>query len=590
MNNFSLMGTTMTTTRFTLGLMAFASIAVLAAACGESDGDSGSPTSTSTTGGGGAGATGGGGTGGEGGEFVPDCTNGEEEQCFDGEMAQIGVGICREGTRVCADDVWGACAGDHVPPAMTDDCQLIEDEDCDGIACANTEWARHGWAAQDFQIVDQVIGTDGSIYAVGFSDGDGNFGGANVPTTGVTIVIAQFNDIGDPVWMQLLADSPDHKRALAVAIDPTDGNLIVGGTMRGPIDLGGGALTPFENGTDDIWLGRFSALTGAHIDSRVGTPRPTDVPQIITSSPTGPKRIFDIHVAGDGTIFTTGMYFGDWGCVFLVNQCVPEFGTPTPDLDGYFRVYDSDFNNLIMRAFSGVGTNRLDRVIAHPNGGVIVHGWHFDDAMVGNITLPGRGAYVAQLSNTGDVQFVTAFPGGDQQAGLFINNADEIVYSNFFDATPLVIGQDTYDPGTNKGGFVAKLGLDGTVITHVALHGANGDMVFADSIGGPDDTIYVAGRYKNDMDLFGTALEATMPDQERMLWFKLDTNLQLLGHKIYDGTASMMRPLNIDWHPKEQLVVGSIFTNGTINVTGTNDSTSAHTHPQYDTMLYMMQP
>ena len=58
------------------------------------------------------------------------CQAGVEEPCFGGDEALIGIGICKEGERVCTSEgVWADCEGEVLP--QTDLCNGADD-DCDG--------------------------------------------------------------------------------------------------------------------------------------------------------------------------------------------------------------------------------------------------------------------------------------------------------------------------------------------------------------------------------------------------------------------------------------------------------------------------
>src|SRR5688572_23907329 len=81
----------------------------------------------------GAGGGAGGGSGASSGGSGP-CTPGTKSACYSGPEGTEGVGVCRPGTKVCSQDGsgYGACTGEILP--ADEDCNLPEDEDCDGDA------------------------------------------------------------------------------------------------------------------------------------------------------------------------------------------------------------------------------------------------------------------------------------------------------------------------------------------------------------------------------------------------------------------------------------------------------------------------
>ncbi|MDI1450747.1 hypothetical protein [Polyangium sp. 6x1] len=71
--------------------------------------------------------------GGGGGSGPSTCTSGEVETCYGGPPGTAGVGICKEGSRVCqASGTFGECVADLLPSSEI--CGNGVDEDCNGIA------------------------------------------------------------------------------------------------------------------------------------------------------------------------------------------------------------------------------------------------------------------------------------------------------------------------------------------------------------------------------------------------------------------------------------------------------------------------
>lgn len=107
-------------------------IGLTVSACG----DSGTllPIGSGGTGGG-TGGEGGvptdGGAGGAGGN-MPLCRAGTLKTCYGGPIGTVGVGLCRYGLSICAEDgsTWSACSGDVTPELET--CLTRGDDDCDG--------------------------------------------------------------------------------------------------------------------------------------------------------------------------------------------------------------------------------------------------------------------------------------------------------------------------------------------------------------------------------------------------------------------------------------------------------------------------
>ncbi|HEY3358070.1 MAG TPA: hypothetical protein VGQ83_32775 [Polyangia bacterium] len=77
-----------------------------------------------------------------------DCVIGATRYCFDGAAAQAGVGVCRQGTQLCAEvagasvPTWGACRNQQLPEAeecdgLDHDCNGVPNDRAGGCACTN---------------------------------------------------------------------------------------------------------------------------------------------------------------------------------------------------------------------------------------------------------------------------------------------------------------------------------------------------------------------------------------------------------------------------------------------------------------------
>lgn len=73
---------------------------------------------------------GGAGEGGGAGGDPTDCAPGDVRACYSGPRGTAGVGICREGQRVCEAGLFGPCL-DEITPASFDECNGVDD-DCNG--------------------------------------------------------------------------------------------------------------------------------------------------------------------------------------------------------------------------------------------------------------------------------------------------------------------------------------------------------------------------------------------------------------------------------------------------------------------------
>jgi hypothetical protein len=229
-----------------------------AAASGSSSGD----VTSGTGGAGGATTSSTGGTGG-----AP-CTPGETASCYSGLPATEGVGLCKAGTKTCANDGsgFGPCVGEVLP--QPENCATPEDEDCDGKAppCkGGLAWAEGAGDAS--AQIGTAIATDtaGNVLVTGGLSGSADFGGSTLTSAGGTDVFLIKLDAGGAyLWSKSYGD-PNGQYARGVTAD-TAGNVLVTGYFYGSMNFGGAMLT--SAGNSDIFVVKLDTA-GNHMWSKL---------------------------------------------------------------------------------------------------------------------------------------------------------------------------------------------------------------------------------------------------------------------------------------------------------------------------------
>ncbi|MGC4121163.1 MAG: MopE-related protein [Myxococcales bacterium] len=73
---------------------------------------------------------------------VPECQNGATAPCYTGPAGTSGVGVCKPGTKTCANEKWGVCTGQVLPGTegvSAGTCRNGADDDCDRLVdCEET--------------------------------------------------------------------------------------------------------------------------------------------------------------------------------------------------------------------------------------------------------------------------------------------------------------------------------------------------------------------------------------------------------------------------------------------------------------------
>lgn len=231
----------------------------------------------------------------------PTCKRGEALPCYTGPESTRNVGACRDGGRVCNDDLEGFspyCAGEVRPVKETcatpvdDDCDgEVNERDGDGCVCTSGQDVRPCYSGP--------AGTgDVGICRPGVQACElglwGVCGGDTLP--GVEDCRNAEDDDCDgiacaaPVWAVVGGDTKN-QTVTAVAADES-GSAFVAGTFGGKIDWGGGTFT--AGGFDDAFVMKLDA-GGAHLWSRA------------LGAPAG--RIAALAVVGDDVVIA-GSFLG----------------------------------------------------------------------------------------------------------------------------------------------------------------------------------------------------------------------------------------------------------------------------------------
>lgn len=214
-------------------------------------------TSAGGSGGGGTTATGGATTAGGGGAggttSTGECTDGDQEPCYDGPPGTEGIGICQAGTRACdASGRWGACEG-QVGPGYEKCKTAADDENCDHIAeCTGQfRWGRAFGSPQAETLAAVAADAQGNVYFAGTTAGAIDLGQGPLPFAGGTdMLLVKLDPEGKVAWAKTFGGA-GNDGLRAVAVDPAGNVIVAGGIGGGDVDLGCGAV-PYTSGVDAV--------------------------------------------------------------------------------------------------------------------------------------------------------------------------------------------------------------------------------------------------------------------------------------------------------------------------------------------------
>ncbi|MGK4005146.1 hypothetical protein WMF31_21135 [Sorangium sp. So ce1036] len=438
--------------------------------------------------------------------------------------------------RTCgADGTWGACEGEVLP--AVERCDAVDDENCDGLECIvwATGYEQTGdvhpmgiardaegnvfvsaaffgtikignetfasadttdvlllklnpsgdvlWARQfGDRLADNpwalAIDSKGNPVVAGqTTSGTTDFGGGPIP---LGAFIAQFDPSGEHIWSKGLGGGYNTSID-AVAIDARD-DIIVVGSFRGTIDLGGGPIRP-DDGGEDILVAKLDGATGL-----------VTAPGCWARKFSGPAEqgLNAVAVDRSRNIFVTGWTRGalDLGGVFSVE-----------DRSFVMKLTPSGIPAWVRSLGEHLSVQAAD-IAVDTSGRPVVAGYYSGELRIEPYTLTASDetdAFVVQLAADGEVGWASAFggDGGQSVGGIALDADDNIVIAGRaenqidFGDGPVVV-KDTQ-------GLVAKLTPD----AKLAWHRLVGSRVHLDAVvASPTGETLVAGWTKAvDADL-----------------------------------------------------------------------------------------
>jgi len=350
-----------------------------------------------------------------------------------------------------------------------------------------TIWAKKAGAA-NVQSADGVA-TDaqGNVFVGGSFQGTIDLGAGELTSTGLTdAYVAKLSSAGTIAWSKRYGSSGHHQYAQHVAADP-QGNVLVTGHFRGTIDFGGGALSDISNFFEDIFIAKLDGA-GNHVWSKRYGDINNEESQSIATDAQG-----NIYVAGG---FQKTVNFGGGALVAEdggFNAFVVKL-SPAGD-----QVWAKSYGDT-------VAEQRALGITADKDGNVYVVG-----SFQGSIDLGGgaltaeagkQQAYVAKLSPTGAYLWAKAY-GTDAAAAIDVQvdaNGNVYALGNFKGI--ITLGGSEFSAGNAENVFLVKLDKDGK---HVWSHdfGTTNSAESATSLALDGDKPVIVGNFTGSIDFGG---------------------------------------------------------------------------------------
>ncbi|NQY10704.1 MAG: SBBP repeat-containing protein [Flavobacteriales bacterium] len=342
------------------------------------------------------------------------------------------------------------------------------------VLALDFEWAISTGGPNSDQGGAIITDSIGNVYAMGrftgtvdFDPGTGVYNMTSGNGNSVTSYIQKSDKDGNFIWAKAL-DGTDLIVALSLALDRS-GNICLTGLFRGTADLDpdAGVFNVTSVGSDDIFtlkLNNDGEFLWGHAMGSVGGDRGND---IITDT--------------DGNIFVIGWYHYT---IDLDPGLAESIFTAPGEQDLFVQKLDSDGNLIWVKTVQGTADIRGYAIDIDEDGNTYTTGYFngtpdFDPG-TGTTNLSSNGAqdiYILKLNDLGNLVWVKQIGGTDSEeaSDLTLDDDGNILITGFFEGTV----------DFNPGFFVPfNLTSNGSKDAYVAKYSANGNFIWANSIGG----------------------------------------------------------------------------------------------------------
>lgn len=475
------------------------------------------------------------------------CAPGETAPCYTGPEGTSGVGVCAEGVAECLADGsgFGACA-DEVVPAV-ESCGLLGDEDCDGSACSELDWAL--LAGDPSSQTGTAVAFDGAgnVLVAGRYLGSMNLGGPNLISDGTfDVFVAKLDPEGNHLWSKSFGAAGD-QYVTGIGVLP-GGDVVLTGYFNGAFSLGGTVLGSV--GVYDGYLARLAGADGAHVWSvRFG-----DGGQTL-------PRALDVDIAGNTVVVGDhGLPAGCVLCTFnaFVHKYTP-FGSPL------YAVENSD-----------PGDQRARDVALDPSGNAWVIGSFETTVSFGALltSAGGTDVFVTKLDATGAHSQSLRFgnPSDQDGASIAVDAAGGPFLAGSFAGT-IHFGGTTLASAGDRDFFLAHLTAGGAHLWSQRFGDAAAQQQL--SVAYEGDELFIAGNLAGSADFGGGVLSSAGSDDIFLATF--DAQGGFPGWSKSFGDASAQRVRGLAARPGRVAITGGVtggvdLGEGALFSTGSDDA------------------
>lgn len=476
------------------------------------------PATLVETGGGGQGGAGGSTiTGGTGGTTSMFCEPGTSIPCYTGPEGTEGVAMCKGGMRACKADGSGhedTCEGEVLPKAET--CASTGDEDCDQLDCVRWASVFGDELAQEPRGV--AVDKEGNAYVVGTFAGALPFGDPPLVSAGQhDFFLVKLSPLGVVLWSKRFGDGADQD-SIRVAIDPS-GNVVLGGTLVGTINLGGQNLV--AQGFD-VFVAKLDPSGGHLWSHRFGD---AAIQNVVT-----------VQSDGDGNVLLAGSFRGDldFGKGLMTASCC--------NFDLYVAKLDKDGVTQWSKSFGDADDQGLNAGAVDSSGSLTIFGDFSGNVDFGGgdlVAVGNKSGFGARFDSLGSHVWSKRY--SNESLSPRVSASDEsgnlILFGNLagsvdFDGKSITSdgeGTDLFLMNASSIGFAAWAKLIPTVGSSNFASGAIFD---------GDGNLVITAWGSGTVDLGGGVLGTL--NKGSVFLAKLEPGGQHLWSRRFDGSASVV--------------------------------------------------
>ncbi|WP_437727001.1 hypothetical protein [Sorangium sp. So ce861] len=337
-----------------------------------------------------------------------------------------------------------------------------------------------------------VIDASGAIYLAGTVSGAIDLGNGPIMAAGDSdALLAKFDPEGNLMWAKLFGDA-EMQRATSIALTSA-GQVVVGGSYNGAIDLGGGALMATMD--TDGWVARFDA-SGFHSKS-------------LRFGGTGFEEVVGVAVDSKGNILLTGTFDG------TIDFGVAGTFTSAGDDDVFHAKLTPSGSPIWARRWGDAASQDALDIAVTPSDEVVVSGRlvgaiELDDGTKIEAPPMATNTYLAKLTVDGAPAWSKLLGGAmsssDWHLSIGVANGSVVAAGWFSDRVDF--GGGPLVAKTEPSPFIAKLDLDGKHLVSRTYDTAMPAGVLAIGVMPTGDPI-LTGLSLSPIDLGGGPLQPT---------------------------------------------------------------------------------